>query len=523
MGGRLDRVGSAGRRLLRAGALLGLVLALLVPLVGLAPAASADPTRSPLVAGWVPGWATTTGVAAIEGNADVLGEVSPFWYTAKASRSSATITASASAASIAAVVGSLRARGIPVIPSVADGSAARAMAGLLADPAARSAHVAQLVALVTSNGYEGIELDYERFAFSDGRTTWATTRPAWVAFIAELGNALHAAGKQLALAVPPQYDNTRTSTSGYWVYDYAGIAPYVDSLRIMTYDFSVSRPGPIAPLAFMRRTMAFAITVFPASRLRMGMPAYGRLWTARRPDGSRSVTGTCPTTPAVPGTRSFTTASALGFLTAEAGIAPTVTFDEAAGEAVATFAKQYQGTKADGTPTSCVVDHIAFWVDARGVAARMPLVAEYGLAGVAFWHLGGVDAESWNAMRGFAAGWTPPVPAPVAGVPAPTPPTTTAATIVTVKPSTLTPKPKAKVRLKVRVAPKKRGVLVRRQMLVAPETWRTLASKRTDSKGRVTFTIRWPKKPTQNVYRIVTKARGSVAAGASEQFTIRTR
>jgi hypothetical protein len=156
----------------------------------------------------------------------------------------------------------------------------------------------------------------------------------------------------------------------------------------------------------------------------------------------------------------------------------------------------------------------------------MPLVAEYGLAGVAFWHLGGVDAESWNALRGFAAGWVAPAPAPVAGVPAPTPPTpptTTAATTVTVRPSTLTPKPKAKVTLKVRVAPKKRGVLVRRQMLVGPDRWRTLASKRTDSKGRVTFTIRWPKKPTQNVYRIVTRARGALAAGASEQFTIRTR
>jgi hypothetical protein len=87
----------------------------------------------------------------------------------------------------------------------------------------------------------------------------------------------------------------------------------------------------------------------------------------------------------------------------------------------------------------------------------------------------------------------------------------------------MTPKPKAKVTLKVRVTPKKRGILVRRQMLVAPDTWRTLSSKRTSSKGRVTFTIRWPKKSTTNVYRVVTKAKGSVPAGASEQFTIRTR
>jgi hypothetical protein len=97
-----------------------------------------------------------------------------------------------------------------------------------------------------------------------------------------------------------------------------------------------------------------------------------------------------------------------------------------------------------------------------------------------------------------------------------------AAAVVTVRASTLAPKPKAKVTLKVRVSPKKRGVLVRRQMLVG-DTWRTMASKRTDRRGRVTFTVRWPKKPVTNTYRIVTKGTKSLAAGSSESFTIATR
>ena len=108
----------------------------------------------------------------------------------------------------------MRSRGIKVIPSIADGSAARAMAAVLKDPEDRTAHVAQIVDLVVSNGYDGIELDYEKFAFSDGSSTWATTRPAWVAFGAELGNALHAAKRVLALAVPPIYNGDRTSGSG---------------------------------------------------------------------------------------------------------------------------------------------------------------------------------------------------------------------------------------------------------------------------------------------------------------------
>jgi spore germination protein YaaH len=509
--------------------LLGLVVALLASLVGpAAPASAEDTATHRLVTGWIPSWSTTPGLAAVEANTDLFGEVSPFWYTARAASGATTITPAVDPATQAAVLASLRARGLAVLPSVADGSAARAMAAVLKDPAARAAHVNQLVDLVLANGYDGIELDYEKFAFSDGTSTWPTTRPAWVAFVTELGGALHGAGKLLALAVPPMYDGRNSSTSGYWVYDYAGIAPAVDSLRIMTYDYSVSRPGPISPLSFLRRTLSYAVTVFPADRIRMGVPAYGRLWTARRADGTESITGTCPST-GVPGTKSFTTATALEYLSTVAGGIPVLRYDEPTGEVVATFSKQYTGTTADGTPTTCVVDHVAWWVDARGVGARLPLLPEFGLAGVAVWHLGGPDADSWTVLRAFAQGQPAPalpaLPAPTAPTPPPPPPpppvVSPSPPVVSVTPSTLTPKPGRTVRVKVALQPKKKSVTVRRQMLVGGK-WKTLATKRTSAKGRVTFTIKWPRKATSNTYRIVTRKKGSLPAAASETFTITT-
>ncbi len=400
----VGRVPGAATHALRPVLVVAMALTLLLGVLTPAGrAAAVDPTPTPLVTGWLPSWATDTSLAAVEGNADLIGEASPFWYTARASGSAVSVTTAMSPDTVAGVLASLRARGIAVLPSVADGSAARAMAGVLKDPAARAAHVNQLVELVVANGFDGIELDYEKFAFSDGASTWPATRPAWVAFVTELGTALHGAGKRLAVAVPPMYDGTYTSSSGYWVYDYAGVAPVVDSLRIMTYDYSVSRPGPISPLSFIRRTLSYAVTAFPAARIRMGLPAYGRLWTARRADGTPSITGTCPTS-GVPGTTSFTTATAMTYLTSVAGATPALRYDEPSGEMVATFAKEYSGVDGAGKATSCVVDHEAWWVESRGVAARMPLVTEYGLAGVAAWHLGGVDADSWAAMRAFAAG-----------------------------------------------------------------------------------------------------------------------
>jgi spore germination protein YaaH len=510
----VGRVPDAAPHALRPALVLAMALTLLLGVLTPADrAAAVDPTPTPLVTGWLPSWATDTALAGVEGNADLIGEASPFWYTAKASGSAVSVTTALSPDTVARVLASLRDRGIAVIPSVADGSAAKAMAGVLRDPVARAAHVNQLVELVVANGFDGIELDYEKFAFSDGASTWPATRPAWVAFVTELGTALHGAGKRLALAVPPMYDGTYTSSSGYWVYDYAGVAPVVDSLRIMTYDYSVSRPGPISPLSFIRRTMSYAVTAFPAARIRMGLPAYGRLWTARRADGTPSITGTCPTS-GVPGTTSFTTATAMTYLTSVAGAAPTLRYDDPSGEMVATFAKEYAGVDATGNATSCVVDHEAWWVESRGVAARMPLVTEYGLAGVAAWHLGGVDPDSWAAMRAFAAGIPFVAPPPIV--------TPAVATLVEAKPSTLTPKRGKKVKVRVQVAPVKKSVTVRRQMLVKG-TWKTISTKRTTSAGRVTFTFRWPKSKTSRTYRITTKKKGALPAGRSEQFTITTR
>jgi spore germination protein YaaH len=497
---------------------VALAVAVMMSLMGAAPVASAEQARPALIAGWLPSWATAPAIAGIEANAGLFGDASPFWYTARASKGSVTISQSVGSATMATVLSSLRSRGIAVIPSVADGSSARAMAAVLKDTADRRRHVTQLVDLVVSHGYDGIELDYEKFAFSDGRSTWAATRPAWVAFVTELGNALHAVGKKLALAVPPMYAGGRTTSSGYWVYDYAGVAPVVDSLRIMTYDYSVSRPGPISPMSFIRRTLDYAVTAVPAARIRMGIPAYGRLWVARRSDGSKSISGTCPTR-GVPGTTSFTAEAAIEYLTSVKGSAPQVRFDATTAEATTTFRKKYTGKGPDGTTTSCTVDHEAWWVEARGVAERLPLIGEYGLQGAAVWHLGGVDADSWAVMQAYAAGQPLPTAAPPVVV---QPAKYRTPVTVKVKASTYRPKPRKKVKLRVHVKPAKKKVLVKRQKLVKGK-WRTLSKKRTNSKGRVTFKFRWPKKRSKITYRIKTNRRGSLATGYSQRFTIRTR
>jgi spore germination protein YaaH len=486
-----------------------------------APRAGASPGGAP-VTGWLPGWSLEPALQAVEANADLFDEISPFWYTARASAGTVDVTTALTPQARAASLARVRAKGIAIVPSVADGSAKGAMAAVLADPEARRVHVAQLVELVGSEGYDGIELDYEKFAFTDGTASWAATRPAWVAFISELGAALHALGKRLAVAVPPMYDGNESPASGYWVYDFAGMAPHVDSVRIMTYDYSVARPGPIAPLAFVRKSLAYAVTVLPPSRIRMGLPGYGRLWPARRADGKRAVKGTCPV--GVPRVTSFTATDARAHLRAAAGKSPAVRHDGRAAESVASFTRKYRGRAADGSRAKCRVRHVAWWVDARGVAARAALAAEYGLAGVAVWHVGGLDPASWAVLRagagarrtavesGAAAqGTESAAPAPALGAPT-----------LKVRPSTKRPRKGSKVRVRVRLTPGTSSVVVRRQVRVDGR-WRTVARERTNERGVAIFSHRWTGKPRNARFRVRTSKRAGLPAATSAPYRLRTR
>ena len=128
----------------------------------------------------------------------------------------------------------------------------------MSKPKKRAKLVDRMVSLAVAEGYAGLDLDFEKFAFNDGSSTWAATRPNWVQFVKELGTALHAHGKELAATTPPlcSMGGACGGRNGYWVYDRKGIAPYVDRLRIMAYDYSWSVPGPIGPYPWAEAIVA---------------------------------------------------------------------------------------------------------------------------------------------------------------------------------------------------------------------------------------------------------------------------
>jgi len=277
---------------LTAGALgLGLLAA------GTTPAEAATPAPRPIVTGWIPYWDTSDGVASVVANADLFGDVSPFWYSARGNAPSITIGANISASTAATATATLRAAGVKVLPTITDGSGLHDMSRQLSTSSGRAAMVARIVTLVTANGYDGIDLDWENFtAWADGSSTYATTRPRWVAFVKSLYAALHARGKLLSVTAPAGVSTSSDST-GYWAYAWGEIGPYVDRLRIMAYDYSVSSAGPIAPFSWVDKVVAKAVTQVSSRKIQIGVPAYGRDWRT-------ATSGTCPNVALDPATSS---------------------------------------------------------------------------------------------------------------------------------------------------------------------------------------------------------------------------
>lgn len=331
---------------------------------------------------WVPYWALDASLPEFDSRGPSMREVSPFWFNA-AGVDQIIVDPNASAELTAQFMEKAKRSGVDVVPSIIDALPAGEMAAILADPATRSQHVDTIRAFAADGGFDGIDIDYEQFAFADGRDTWSATRPNWVSFVEELAAALHADGRTLTVSIPPVYDAGQTPESGYWVYDYGAIAEHVDRIRMMVYDYSVGTPGPIAPVDWVESAIVGAIEAAGSpDKLVLGLPAYGRNWPV-------SVAGVCPAAD-VPG-RTTVSARSVDDLIARRQGRP-VRVDDT-GE----WMFDYELEVTDGT-TTCVQTRRVQYVDGDGIRLRMDLAREYRLDGVALWALGFDDDAVWDAI-----------------------------------------------------------------------------------------------------------------------------
>lgn len=360
-----------------------------------------------ILTGWIPYYSMKTSLPAALNNADLIKEVMPFWYTlkyngkTKAAYVSDLYISGNPSIPIGTPLAAMRAAGFQIIPTITDGTDKLVLSNLLANPTSRTQIAKTLNDYVMANNFDGIDLDFEGFAFVDENTTWAKTAPSWVALVKELSGLLRANNKLLSVSTPYNF-NPAEKQKGYTVYAWPQIAPFIDRLRIMTYDYSVSKVGPIGPLAWTEKTVAYAASIMPASKVYLGLAGYGRDWVTK-------VDGVCP----APFANAIKVgAKAATFVMRDAAALAasyqvTPVFDAKFGEATFTYTKSYEGTTADGRSTICTATRTAWYQNAQSYKLRSELVAKYKLGGVTAWTLGMEEPLAMEAIRQTALGIAP--------------------------------------------------------------------------------------------------------------------
>ena len=364
----------------------------------LAPASANNPPRR-ILSGWLPDYSLARNLPTVEGNLDLIRDVSPFWYgltgatTIKDKYALGRYTTPKST-----VIARLKSNGLILLPTITDDTKKLVLAGLLANSTTRTSIVQSIKDLVLRNNYDGIDLDFEVFYTQDGRSTWATTKPNWIAFIKELSIELRQQGKLLSVTTPPDFA-PETKRAGNWVFSWAEIGPHIDRLRIMAYDFSTVRPGPIGPLPWSEDAVKYAVTQMPASKVFLGIPGYGRDWITK-------VEGVCPkdfASSVVVGAKAAVVMRSAVELATSNNAA--ITYNPTHAESTFTYKKAY--VDPTNSASFCTATRTVWFPDEKSYTARTNLVGKYRIGGIAVWTFGMENTAAITAVRDIAKSIAP--------------------------------------------------------------------------------------------------------------------
>lgn len=322
------------------------------------PTPSPTPTPTPRVSHQHCGWMNddiNLGKATFMANLDYFDAIHPFWWSLNAD---GTVKAT-SWTDDADVTSAAKAHAIKLMPLIYGGDDVSAIRSVIGNPTVMAAHVQTLAALVTSHNYDGLEIDYEHL--------WASTdRAGYTALVTQLATALHAAGKELSLAVPAiAVDNGQNG------YDFAALVTAgADVVHLMGYDFhgtTTDHLGPLAPLGWIDAVAARVESLGVADHYLLGIGNYGvgSGWYANSADA----TSMCGGAGAYATTTNHMLTCPYGVYTA-------------------------------GTSPHCTTPKGDIWFeDATSAGEKAQTAKTHGLRGLAYYSLGGEPAGWFAALR----------------------------------------------------------------------------------------------------------------------------
>ena len=317
-------------------------------------------------------------------HSEMFDQILPFWYSVTSASTIKDKYRTQNSIDKAIPVATLQSLGIKVLPTITDSTGEGVLSKIMGDDANRATLIKTISDLVMANNFDGIDLNFEGFAYVDKNATWPTIQPRWVKFVSELSSTLHSQNKLLSVTTPYLLDPA-TGKKGYYLYAWPEISNFIDRLNIMAYDYHKydTKPGPIGPINWFEPSLVYALKSIEPWKIYIGTPNYGYNWVTK-------VTGICPTS-APASEKTSSNAAIIHQLKAQAILdkpGAVATYNEKFGETNVLYTAEFNGVNKNNVPTSCKVNHSVWYVDARGYAARARLVEKYRLGGISEWEIG---------------------------------------------------------------------------------------------------------------------------------------
>jgi len=236
-------------------------------------------------------------------------------------------------------------------------------AAVLRNPEVQEELISNLLTIMRSKGYAGVNFDFE-YVYPEDRENYNN-------FLRRVVAGLHPEGFLVTTALAPK-ETVNQQGLLYEAHDYQAHGEIADFVILMTYEWGWAggEPWAIAPMNKVRDVLDFAVTVIPRDKIVMGVPLYGRDWQI----------------PWVEGT-----------------FATTVSPKEAV-QLAADYGVSIQYNETYQSPFFRYVDesgqeHEVWFEDARSVQAKYNTVKEYGLRGVSYWVLGTTFPQNWPVLQ----------------------------------------------------------------------------------------------------------------------------
>jgi len=217
-------------------------------------------------------------------------------------------------------------------------------AALLENPEHRSAVITELVAQVTTAGFDGVQIGLKSLSKNDCA--------GLVAFTTQLHESL-GAPKSLTMAVVPENSPGRYLGAGY---DFARLTPLLSRVILTTYDQhgpAWSKPGPVGGLPWTTTALSALIAAgVPSARIDLGVAGYGYSWPGNGSDGKQ------------------------------------LSVDDS--RTLAGDLARWNSTDAEWSAT-LPDDTVVWWSDSRSLSQRKALALSLNLHGLAVWELSLTD------------------------------------------------------------------------------------------------------------------------------------